>query len=91
MIKVAGKDPNKVNHILQKKHAWSKIDANPNWKKVSKHILYVLNKGVKIKYKTQEGVYRRTAIVKGFKVNVIFFESSSGKCKLTDAWVNTKS
>ena len=78
---------NRVHHILQKHHAWSKVISNPNWRKVSGIIAETLDKGVPFPYK---GVYSKIMYYKGHHVQVVFNYLDDGTVAISDAWVLTR-
>lgn len=77
--------PNKINHILQDKHLWSKVVSDPNdWNQVSKVMSKVMEQGVEGPYKD---VFSKILDVNGHTVEVTYTKLSNGIIKISDAWV----
>ena len=85
-IKRVDGDPNRIHHIMQNKHAWAKLMANPSWDKISPVLNQTLKNGTKIPYK---GVDSKIMMHKGLQVQVVY-RNLNGKIYISDAWVITR-
>ncbi|HHW37559.1 MAG TPA: hypothetical protein GXX18_10035, partial [Bacillales bacterium] len=88
MPEVSSLGTNKINHILQDKHAWGRVVKNKrNWDEVSKVISNVMRHGKESSYKS---VRMKSMKVNGSTVEVTFIRMKDGTIKISDAWVKTK-
>ena len=78
--------PNRIHHIMQKKHAWDKLMPNANWDKIKPLLEKTLSKGANIPYKR---VSSKVMQYKGFRIQVVF-KRINGKMKVSDAWIITR-
>ncbi|ELR68744.1 hypothetical protein C900_05876 [Fulvivirga imtechensis AK7] len=86
LLKVAGIGANRISHIMQTKHAWQKLMANPTWSKIQPLIDQTLVHGTLVPYK---GVSSRVMYHNGFHIQVTFKELN-GVINVSDAWVITR-
>ena len=79
--------PNKINHILQLRHAWKSV-CNGTWSAVSKVIQHVINSGVtKIQQSSGNIIYYMNY---GGRVVEVYTKVINGEFIIVDAWVKTK-
>lgn len=75
---------NKINHILQEKHLWSRLVNNADdWSSVSKIMERVLKEGVEQPYGS---VFIKTLIIDGQTVQVIY-QKINGVIRVSDGWI----
>ena len=83
---VSGVMPNRINHIMQAKHAWNLVGAN-DWTTVSHVINTVLTKGTSMVNDVGNIVY--SYVYKAYTVEVTT-RVIDGVPRIVDAWVKTK-
>jgi hypothetical protein len=78
-------EPNKIHHILQKKHNWNKVVKNPNdWQEVAMIVNKVMKEGINGTYK---GVFRKVLEICGQTVEVIYVKPDGVDIVISNAWV----
>ena len=90
-IKRVASDQNKVRHIMQSKHAWTKVSKKNQWKYVKPIVKKAMKSGkMKAigKTKGKEIVYKFAYNYKG-KIIEGTCIAKKGVVKLSDAWVKT--
>ena len=78
--------PNRINHIMQTKHAWNLVGAE-DWKTVSNIIGLVLTKGIGTLNSVGNTIY--SFVYKGQVIEVTT-RVVDGAVQLVDAWVKTR-
>jgi RHS repeat-associated protein len=83
---VAAIKPDRIAHIMQGHHAWSKVFPNADWEKVKPLIQATMEYGSNVGYK---GVSSKMMYYNGFKIQVVYTKIA-GEIRISDAWVLTK-
>jgi hypothetical protein len=86
-IRRVASDQNKVRHIMQSKHAWTKVAKKNQWKYVKPIVKKVMKSG-KMEAIGKEIVYKFVYNYKG-KIIEGTCIAKKGVVKLSDAWVKT--
>lgn len=85
-VNKAGKDSNKINHIMNPKHNWNKFFRNPKWNNVAPILTKVLKDGSE--RWERANIYVRKLYYKGQTVEVRFIKDSNGFIQaISTAWV----
>ena len=88
-IRRVASDQNKVRHIMQSKHAWTKVTKKNQWKYVKPIVKKAMKSGkMEAIGKTKEIVYKFVYNYKG-KIIEGTCIAKKGVVKLSDAWVKT--
>lgn len=84
-VNKAGKDSNKVHHIMNPKHNWNKFFKNPKWNNIAPIITKVLKEGTE---RWERGnIYVRRLYYQGKTVEVRFIKDSKGFIQaISTAW-----
>lgn len=85
-VEKAGKDSNKVHHIMNSKHNWNKFFNNPKWGNIAPIITKVLKEGTE---RWERGnIYVRRLYYQGKTVEVRFIKDSNGFIQaISTEWV----
>lgn len=85
-VEKAGKDSNKVHHIMNSKHNWNKFFNNPKWNNIAPIITKVLKEGTE---RWERGnIYVRRLYYQGKTVEVRFIKDSNGFIQaISTVWV----
>lgn len=85
-VNKAGRDKNKVNHIMNPKHNWNKFFRNPKWNNIAPILTKVLKDGSE--RWERANIYVRKLYYKGQTVEVRFIKDSNGFIQaISTAWV----
>lgn len=85
-VNKAGKDSNKVHHIMNSKHNWNKFFRNPKWGDIAPILVKTLKEGSE--RWERANVYVRTLIYKGETVEVRFVKDINDFVQaISTAWV----
>jgi RHS repeat-associated protein len=77
-------DANKISHILQDKHLWSKVVKDPkNWGEVSGVMRKVMEEGTEEAYK---GVYKKSLKI-GDEIVEVTYNKTDDVIQISDGWV----
>lgn len=84
-VEKAGKDSNKIHHIMNPKHNWNKFFNNPKWSNVAPIITKVLKEGTE---RLERGnIYVKRLYYQGKTVEVRFIKDSKGFIQaISTAW-----
>lgn len=85
-VEKAGRDNNKIHHIMNPKHNWNKFFNNPNWNNVAPILVRVLKEGSE-KWE-RANIYVKTLYYNGQVVEVRFIKDLNGFIEaISTAWV----
>lgn len=86
-IEFVTNEANKVNHVIQEKHAWTRLILEPTWNEVSKLISQALLYGEEIVLKGD--LFKKIFTIEGETISVTY-KIVEGTIRLSDAWIVTK-